>query len=375
MLKRKDKFRHAGRLLLVLLLAAGLLCGCGLEATPANSGQEPGGASASGSSASAGTGAASETGTGAGDSTEAEESENALRLAQAKDGFLWDEEGYLQAVDEEGNLRSACYVGVLHFRLDGRYSSGNKELDALVASVIRKNITPDMTRMEMLEAMYDYTVGNIRYAGLANYECSVEPAHGRNGWMPECAIRALRDGNGNCYCFAAAFAALARGLGFQAYAVGGVCGGTDDPHGWVQILDEDGKMWMNDPEIEFRFGDYQKQVQGKEPAPDLFYKSPDEIGTETHISYRAQCDPYAAEAKEAEERAERSAKLKAARDGAAGITEQLEEPAEVEAEETGVIPSVTEDAAAAAQAPAAPAGELQTGGTAESPSPAQISTN
>ncbi len=365
MLKRKDKFRRGGCLLLVLLLSAGLLCGCGLEAIPANSGQESGGASVPGSSASSGTGAVSNTGTGVGESPEAEESDNAKRLAEAKDGFLWDEDGYLQAVDEEGNLLSACYVGVLHFRLDGRYSSGNKELDALVASVIRENTTSGMTRMEMLETVYDYTVGNIRYVGIANYECSAEPAHGRNGWMPECAIRALRDGNGNCYCFAAAFAALARGLGFQAYAVGGVCGGTDDPHGWVQILDEDGNMWMNDPEIEFRFGDYQKQVQGKEPAPDLFYKSPDEIGTETHISYRAQCDPYAAEAKEAEERAERSAKLKAVHGGSAGITEQLEEPAEAAAE----------DATAAAQEPAAPAGVLPPAGTAESPSPAQISTN
>ena len=251
------------------------------------------------------------------------------RLAQAKDGFLWDDEGYLQAVDGEGNLLSACYIGVLHFRRDGRYSSGSRELDALVASVIHENTDPDMTRMQMLEAMYDYTIGHIRYAGLSNYECSMQPAHGRNGWMPELAIRALRDGNGNCYCFAAAFAALARGLGYQAYATGGICGGTEDPHGWVQILDEDGNMWMNDPEIEFRFGDYQAQIESGKPAPDLFYKSPDEIGAETGISYRAQCDPYAAEQKEAAERENRSAKLKeAAASAAAGIADRTEDPAE-----------------------------------------------
>ena len=328
-MRNEKLIRRALLLLLALTLAAGLLCGCGMAPVPANSG--PQAAATAEAPGSAGSGETPEAGTAGTETTASEEAEKAARLAEAKDGFLWDEEGYLQALDEEGNLICSDYVGVLHFRRDGRYSSGDRELDALVASVIRENTTPDMTRMEMLEAMYDYTIENIRYAGLANYECSVQPAHGRGGWMPEYAIRALRDGNGNCYCYAAAFAALARGLGFQAYATGGVCGGTLDPHGWVQILDEDGNMWMSDPEIEFRFGDYQKQIDGKEPAPDLFYKSPDEIGAETGISYRAECDPYAAEAKEAEERANRSAKLKAAGNGdAQGVVDAWDQPLEAE---------------------------------------------
>ena len=316
MRKIRYNFIRSGRLFLLLLLAAALLSGCGLAAAPANS--DAGQASAPPSASSAQDGSAETPDT----DPDGEEALKARRLARAKDGFLWDDEGYLLAVDEEGNLLNSCYVGVLHFRLDGRYSSGSKELDALVASVILQNTDPGMTRMQMLEAMYDYTVGNIRYAGLSNYECSMQPAHGRNGWMPQYAIRALRDGNGNCYCYAAAFAALARGLGFQAYATGGICGGTDDPHGWVQILDEDGNMWMNDPEIEFRFGNYQQEIESGKPAPDLFYKAPDEIGVETGLSYRAQCDPYAAERQEAEERANRSAKLKALEEAASGITEK-----------------------------------------------------
>ena len=361
MQRRTYKPIQTVRLFLLLLLAAGLLCGCGVQPAPANS--EQASAASSGSAESLDVAESPDT-------QPEEEALKAQRLAQAKDGFLWDDEGYLQAVDGEGNLLSACYVGVLHFRRDGRYSSGNRELDALVASVIHENTNPDMTRMQMLEAVYDYTIGHIRYAGLSNYECSMQPAHGRNGWMPEYAIRALRDGNGNCYCFAAAFAALARGLGYQAYATGGICGGTEDPHGWVQILDEDGNMWMNDPEIEFRFGDYQAQIESGEPAPDLFYKSPDEIGAETGLSYRAQCDPYAAEKKEAEERENRSAKLKeAAASAAAGIMEQEDESAEVETGEAATVEAATANAAttaageapsgtasaAAAQTPASPA--------------------
>ncbi|MBR4550708.1 MAG: hypothetical protein IKO13_00275, partial [Oscillospiraceae bacterium] len=53
---------------------------------------------------------------------------------------------------------------------------------------------------------------------------------------------------------------------------------------------------------EYRIGNYYKSVLSKETAPDLFYKSPDMIGAETGMSYRALRDPYAAEAKEAQQR-------------------------------------------------------------------------
>ncbi len=230
-----------------------------------------------------------------------EEHAREQRLSDAKDGFLWDK-GFLQVIDEKGNYRKNCYIGVLHFGLDGKYTSGSKELDELVAKVIQENTESSMTRMEMLRAMYDYTVGNFRYVGQANYNCSYLPAHGKDGWMPELAIKAMKNGYGNCYSYAAVFAALARGVGYQAYATGGQVGATDDPHGWVQILDKAGSTWMSDPEIEYRLGSYYQSVQSKKTAPDLFYKSPDMIGAETGMSYRALRDPYEAEKKEAQQR-------------------------------------------------------------------------
>ena len=280
--------RQLNRLLalcLACLLLAALLCGCGLAPMPANSGPEL---------EPVATPEPTPT-------PDPEALARDQRLSSAKDGFVWDE-GFLQAIDDEGSLRTDCWIGVLHIGKNGRYTSGSRELDELVAKVVLENTDASMTRMEMLRAMYDYTMQHIRYVGLANYECSSQPAHGRDGWMPELAVSALENGYGNCYSFAAVFAALARAVGYQAYAVGGVVGATEDPHGWVQILDEDGKMWMNDPEIEYRFGDYYKSVESKETAPDMFYKTPEEIGAETGMSYRAQCDPYAAEAKEAEAR-------------------------------------------------------------------------
>lgn len=277
------------RLCVVCLLLAALLCGCGFSPTPANTVQDP--------SPETTQKAESESKP----TPDPEELARGQRLSAAKDGFLWDN-GFLQVIDNEGDLRADCYIGVLHFGIDGKYTSGSRELDELVAKVIFEYTESSMTRMEMLRAMYDYTVGNLRYVGQANYNCSYLPAHGKDGWMPEVAIKALINGYGNCYSYAAVFAALARGLGYQAYATGGQVGATDDPHGWVQILDDAGNTWMNDPEIEYRIGNYYKSVLSKETAPDLFYKSPDMIGAETGMSYRALRDPYAAEAKEAQQR-------------------------------------------------------------------------
>lgn len=282
--------RQLNRLLalgLTCLLLVALLCGCSLAPTPANSGPDP---------TPEVTPESTPTPT-----PDPEKLARLQRLSDAKDGFVW-EDGSLEAIDEDGNLLTDCYIGVLHFGKDSCYTSGSRELDELTAEIVCGNTDPSMTRMEMLRAMYDYTMQHIRYVGLANYECSFQPAHGKDGWMPGLAVSALKNGYGNCYSYAAVFAALARAVGYQAYAVGGVVGATEDPHGWVQILDEDGKMWMNDPEIEYRFGDYYKSVESTETAPDMFYKTVDEIGAETGMSYRAQCDPYAAEAKEAEAR-------------------------------------------------------------------------
>ena len=224
------------------------------------------------------------------------------RLSEEQDGFVW-ENGYLCAVDENGDLKKDCYIGILYFGKTGRYTSGDRKLDKLVAGVIRDNTDESMTRMEKLRAMYDYTRDNIRYVGYGNHDLSYQPAHGPDGWMPELATTALEEGIGNCYFFAAAFAALARGLGYQAYATGGVIGAIDDPHGWVQIVDEDGTVWTSDPEMEYKIS-YWWTLNGKEEIPDLFYKPIEDIEAAMAMDYKPLRDPFRAEEEEAEARAE-----------------------------------------------------------------------
>ena len=234
-------------------------------------------------------------------SSDPEEEARQKRLEEAQDGFIW-EKGYLYAVDDEGNLKTDCWIGVLYFNKDGQYTSGSKELDILVAGVIDKNTKPSMTRFEKLRAVYNYTRDHIDYIGWGNHEMSFQPAHGKNGWMIDIAIEALEDAHGNCYYFAAEFAALARGLGYQAYAVGGVFSAMQDPHGWVVILDEDGTEWFCDPEMEYRLKDWKERGGDVEEVPNCFYRNQEELEFELAMSYSTSIDPYAAEKQEAEER-------------------------------------------------------------------------
>ena len=264
-------------LLLVILI---MLCGCGAGTNPSGAASESTGTPAPTPSLSP--------------EEEARQQERLERLAAQKDGFLLDK-GYLYAVDEEGGLLCDTYVGVLYFREDGRYTSGSEDLDRLVAGVIRKNTDEKMSRMEMLRAMYLYTRDNIKYVGFGNHEDSYKPAHGADGWMVESALYALENGTGNCYHFASTFAARARGVGFQAYAASGLIGSEDQEHGWVEIVDDSGKVWYSDPETEYARSYWMKQEF------DLFYKAKDEIGSVTGIGYQELTDPFEAERKEAEE--------------------------------------------------------------------------
>jgi len=264
----------------LLLVIFAVLCGCGAGTNPSGAAPESTGTPAPASSLSP--------------EEEAAQQERRARLAAQKDGFLLDK-GYLYAVDEEGGLLCDTYVGVLYFREDGRYTSGSEDLDRLVAGVIRKNTDEKMSRMELLRAMYLYTRDNIKYVGFGNHEDSYKPAHGADGWMVESALYALENGTGNCYHFASTFAALARGVGFQAYAASGLIGSEDQEHGWVEIVDDDGAVWYSDPETEYARSYWMKQEF------DLFYKTKDEIGSVTGIGYQELTDPFEAERKEAEE--------------------------------------------------------------------------
>lgn len=110
-----------------------------------------------------------------------------------------------------------------------------------------------------LYACYMWVVNNVSYLRLPD---PLEPPEGytRAEWY---AIMAYEQGQGNCYCFAAAFYFLAKGLGYDAEFIEGrvkLRSGGYNRHGWV-IIHLDGASYICDPESTRDIGRYNFYMQ------------------------------------------------------------------------------------------------------------------
>ena len=170
-------------------------------------------------------------------------------------------EGFLYYVGTDGNYLKDGKVGELYFGANGRYTTGDTTLDAFVAELIDGFIAenPGKSQYELLRVAYDYCVTG---AGFKYLKRNIYKT-GHTGWEVEDAKIMFESGRGNCYNFAAAFWALARGLGYDAYGLAGTCTKTAQPHGWVQI-EFDGEDYFFDPEWHW---DY---INDKREVKDMF---------------------------------------------------------------------------------------------------------
>ena len=178
----------------------------------------------------------------AGEIAAAAENAGAWEGGLPEPGFVWVD-GYLYCAGEGGYFLKNAYLGTLYFSPGGRYTSGSLELDGYVAAVIRDHTDETMTREDKLLAVYEYVRDNFAYLRRHYYRI------GDNAWPMEEALTMYSTGKGNCYCYASAFWAAARGLGYDAKAVSGTYGDEHAPHGWVEIV-TDGKRLTYDVEIE-----------------------------------------------------------------------------------------------------------------------------
>ena len=166
-------------------------------------------------------------------------------LAGAKDGFIWLN-GYLYLPDENGYFVTDETVDSLYFDPNGRYTSGNEELDGYVADTIREFMVPEQPRLEDLRALYLHVKNDFSYLVRNIYES------GATGWDIEEALTMFRTGKGNCYCFTGAFCSLARGMGYNARTWSGTMGTRNQPHSWTEITLDD-QIYICDPEIELNY--------------------------------------------------------------------------------------------------------------------------
>lgn len=162
--------------------------------------------------------------------------------------------GYLYYAQEDGTLMKNDHRGFhLYFDNNGRFTSGSKYINELVAERLMMFIAtrPAGTRDEWLREAFDYVTHNVFYvAGPITFlgdTCDDEQ------WYLEAAVHGLRDWSGNCYDYAAAFTALARGLGYDAHAIAGQALMEHHEHSWVMMRqEEDGDLLCYDPQLEWR---------------------------------------------------------------------------------------------------------------------------
>ncbi len=165
--------------------------------------------------------------------------------------------GELHGIGADGlPLINDSYKG-FSFDGDGVYTSGDAELDAIVREKLRELVDPaTMSSEEMLKAVYDYVTYECQYLG------GDFLGFGQTGWETDMAKRMLSSGKGNCYCFAAAFWALSRPLGYDTVCYSGIVDTQRHPHGWAEI-EIDGTLYIFDPTMEheerfitYKFGNY-----------------------------------------------------------------------------------------------------------------------
>lgn len=138
-------------------------------------------------------------------------------------------------------------VGYLEFGADGRYTSGNAELDGYVAQVLAACTNDSMSKSEKLRAAYLYVRDNGKYLSRDH-----QP-RGSTEWAEESAVFFFQNKRGNCYCFAGSFLYLARQIGYQAYPISGGVGYANKDHAWVMVPGSDGTDYIYDVELEYAY--------------------------------------------------------------------------------------------------------------------------
>ena len=171
-----------------------------------------------------------------------------VKFKKAKEGVYFVN-GEMYGIKSNGTVAVNESVGNFLFDVNGKYTSGNKKLDALINELIAENTTDEMTQYEKFQTMYYYIVKSFDYRKGNLYEI------GETGWSVDEAYDMLVNGKGNCYSYAALVCEFAKALGFDAIAWSGTvvnnAGTPVTPHGWVEI-ELEGEKYVCDAELEMK---------------------------------------------------------------------------------------------------------------------------
>lgn len=160
--------------------------------------------------------------------------------------YIYGSELYCVPADGAEFLTSGVWKG-LEFGPDGRYTSGNAQLDGYVKQVLAQCTNDSMSQEQRLRAAYLYVRDHGRYLARSHR------ARGSVDWAMEEAQFFFENNRGNCYSFAGAFLYLARQLGYEAYPVSGGVGYDNKDHAWVIMPWADGQTYLFDVELEYAY--------------------------------------------------------------------------------------------------------------------------
>ena len=146
----------------------------------------------------------------------------------------------------------------------GNILEPDTQIKKLVASILEVSTNGSQTQSKQLEAAFNYTVNAL------TYERKLDVPIGN--WTESYATNALLSGKGNCYDYAAVFAYVAKGLGYESRvcagkvesSLGGMTG-----HAWTEVKVGD-KWYIFDTEMQDAKGSgYYKQTYESYPAKPL----------------------------------------------------------------------------------------------------------
>jgi|GEM_PF-3772463 len=126
-------------------------------------------------------------------------------------------------------------------------TTNNATLNRELERTLNRVVNDGMTRSQMKRALYDDTVRRMVWTR--------DESPPSSGWRQRMALTALQTNRGNCFGFAARFAALSQAIGYDARAVSGHIRTRtgNQRHGWVEITTSNG-VFVYDPQLEQNMG-------------------------------------------------------------------------------------------------------------------------
>jgi len=153
-------------------------------------------------------------------------------------------------LNNNGRYVQNADVGVLHFRADGRYTSGDSELDAQLTQIFKSYFSDSKAPIDNLRLAYNYVAEHY------GYRANTYLKDGDKGWENTKAKEMIRNRKGNCYNYAALMTVLARKVGYQSRAYSGWFKATFQGwvyHAWCEVTDSSGRRCTCDPDLESQF--------------------------------------------------------------------------------------------------------------------------